>query len=81
MNKPFKNEMRQQFVEWYCKCVADEPESGKPINEINIGLQMSMVKPLSANWSISVFEYVHSSPDIIPNGYKSAGILDILNVT
>ena len=80
VNKSFKNEMRKCFVEWYSNCVAKELISGKAINEINIGLKMSIVKPLSANWLISAFEHVRSSPNIICNGFKAAEIFDILNM-
>ena len=81
VNKPLKNEMRKRFVEWYSSCVAKELKSGKSVNDINIGLQMSLVKPLSANWFVSAFDYIRSSPDIICNGFKAAGIFGILNMT
>ena len=77
LNKPFKNEMRKHFVEWYSSC---ELKSGKSVNDINIGLQMSVIKPLSATWFISAYDYIHSSPDIICNGFRAAGIFHILNV-
>ena len=81
VNKPFKNEMRKRFVKWYSNCVTEEVKSGKSVNDINIALQMSIVKPLSANWFISAFEYICSLPDIICNGFTSAGIFDTLNMT
>ena len=37
-------------------------------------------KLLSANRFIGASEYVRSSPDIIRNGFKSAGIFGILNM-
>ena len=80
VNKPFKNELRQHFVEWYSSSVAKELKSGKSVNDINIGFQMSVVKPLSANWFISAYDYIHSSPDIICNGFRAAGIFHILNM-
>ena len=73
--------MRKRFVEWYSSCVAKELKCGKSVNDINIGLQISLVKPLSANWFISAFDYISSSPDIICNGFKAAGIFGILNMT
>ena len=72
VDKPLKNEMRKRFVEWYSSCVAKELKSGKSVNDINIGLQMSLVKPLSANWFISAFDYIRSSPDM---GLKLLGSL------
>ena len=72
VDKSLKNEMRKRFVEWYSSCVAKELKSGKSVNDINIGLQMSLVKPLSANWFISAFDYIRSSPDM---GLKLLGSL------
>ena len=72
--------MRKHSVEWYSSCVAKELKSGKSVNDINIGLQMSVVKPLSANWFISAFYYIHSCHDILCNGFKAAGILGIPNM-
>ena len=62
VHKPLKKEMRKKFVEWYSSCVAKKLKSGKSINDINLGLIMSVVKPLSANWFI------------ICNGFRAAGI-------
>ena len=80
VNKTFKNEMRKYFVEWYSSCVAKELKSGKSVNDINIGLQMSVINPLSANWFVSAYDYIHSSPDIICNGFRAAGLFHILNM-
>ena len=62
VNKSFKNEMRKNFVEWYSSCVAKELKSGKSVNYINIGLQMSAIRPLSANWFISAYDYYSFLP-------------------
>ena len=72
VNKPIKNQMK-----WHSKKVADELESGSVLVKLR---QMSVVKPLSANWFIGAFDYIKNSPDIIINGFKAAGILDILNM-
>ena len=61
-------------------CVAKELKSGKSVNDINIGLQMSVIKPMSANWFISAYDYIHFSRDIICNGFRAAGIFHILNM-
>ena len=80
MYRPIKNEMRKMFVKWYSKSVTEELDSGKPVNQDQVGLQMSIIKPLSANWFISAFDYIRTSPDIIINGFEAAGIVNILNM-
>ena len=52
INKPLKNEMRKKFMERYSSCVAKELDSGKAIDHVQVGLQMSIIKPLSAHWFI-----------------------------
>ena len=47
------------------------------MDSVSVSLQMSLVKPLSGNLFI---DYVSSHPEIIINGFKAAGILDILNM-
>ena len=49
------------------------------MDSVSVSLQMSLVKPLSGNWFIA-FDYVSSHPEIIINGFKAAGILDIFNM-
>ena len=42
VNRPLKNEMRKKFVKWYSKSVTEEVDSGKPVNQVQAGLQMSI---------------------------------------
>ena len=41
---------------------------------------MPVIKAMNANWFISACGYIHSSPDIICNGFRAAGIFHILNM-
>ena len=65
VNKPVKSYMRKCFVQWYSKRVSEQLNSGIDIDSIKIGLQMSVVKPLSANWFIDTFDSIRSQPDIV----------------
>ena len=65
VNKPLKNEMRKKFMEWYSNSITDELDSRKYINQVQVGLQISTIKPLSANWFIGAFDYIHTLSDII----------------
>ena len=80
VNKPLKSSMRKCFVNWYSARVAEQINSERLVSNININLAMSVVKILSANWFIESFDYIKSSPDTILNGFRAAGILDILNM-
>ena len=39
---------------------------------------MSIMKEISVKWMISAFDYVSSHPEIIRNGFKEAGIVNVL---
>ena len=72
--------MRKCFVSWYSERVAEQIKEEKSADHVGINLPMSVVKPLSANWFLESFEYLRDSTDIFVNGFKAAGIWDILNM-
>lgn len=37
-----------------------------------------MTKPVGAKWLISVYDYLRSNESIISNGFKAAGLFDIM---
>ena len=72
MNKAVKDQLRSQFQAWYAQEICrqfKEQEERKPVD-----LRMSMVKPVSARWIVSAYEYIVSKPEIIKNGFREAGI-------
>ena len=36
--------------QWYSDKIVEELDSGKSVDEVHVGLQMFVVKPLSGNW-------------------------------
>ena len=49
-------------------------ENGTHVDCVNVDMQMYVVKELSSRWTMSAYDYICSSPDIICNGFKKAGI-------
>ena len=41
-------------------------------------MRLSVMKPLVAKWTIDLSAYLSSKPDIIINGFHSAGIVNVL---
>ena len=41
-------------------------------------MRMSIMKPLASQWIIDMYDYFQSKPAIIINGFREAGIVDIL---
>ena len=75
VNKPAKDFMKSKFQEWYGKIICQQLEDG--INE-SVDMRLSVMKPLMAKWAIDMYEYFLSQPNIIINGYRAAGIIDVL---
>lgn len=75
VNKPAKDFMKQKFQDWYGNIICTQLDNG--VDEI-VDLRLSIMKPLIANWCIDLFHHFASSPDIIINGFKAAGIVDAL---
>lgn len=79
VNKAAKDFLKRKFQEWYSEQIFRqldqeiEPDRLEPVD-----LRMSLMKPLGAQWIISLCDYLSSHPDIIVNGFKQAGISGIL---
>lgn len=78
VNKPFKDKLRRGFSEWYTKEVAKQLQRGKQPDEIHIDTRMSVAKELSCKWIMSGYDHIHSSPKIVQNGFKKAGIISAI---
>ena len=49
-NRPAEHFLKKNFVDWFAKQVISGTESGCNIDDINIDLKMSILKPLNASW-------------------------------
>ena len=76
VNKPAKDFMKQKFQYWYGRMICKQLEDGI---EEEVNLRLSVMKPMVANWCIDLFQYLVNKPDFIINGFKAAGIVEILN--
>ena len=52
VNGSFKALMKKKFTEWYSKQIANELEKGTPLDDIEVKLKLSVLKPLHAGWLI-----------------------------
>ena len=75
VNKALKDFLRSQFQKWYAEEVCSQLDEG---SVQLIDLRLSTMKQLGARWMISGFDCIKSSPDIIKNGFSSAGIFNFL---
>ena len=76
VNRSFKAMMKRKFTEWYSKRISEELDKGTPLEEIDIKLKLSVLKPLHAKWLVDAFNFFTSpeGKDIISKGWQQAGI-------
>ena len=77
VNKSAKDFLRSQFQDWYAEQVFSQLQEGSDI--IPIDLKLTAIKPLSASWLVSFYDYLKNKPNLIRNGFKEAGIIDCLS--
>ena len=67
----------KKFTFWYADQVKSELDKGKKIEEIDISMTLSILKPLHAKWLIDLYNYM-TSPDgqAVSQGWKVAGIIE-----
>ena len=70
VNKPFKDKLRRGFSEWYAQEVAKQLTDNVQPDAVHIDMRMSIVKKLSCRWIMSAYNHIHSSPEIVRNGFK-----------
>ena len=81
VNGSFKSLMKSKFTEWYSKETGKQLEENVPIEDIEIKLKVSVLKPLHASWLMEAYNHLTSSAvrEIIANGWKSAGITEAVS--
>ena len=80
VNGAAKAYMKKRFTEWYSRCIIQELDSGKGVDNINIQLKMSVLKPVYANWINYLYNYFRAAEgkEIIANDWKAAYITEAL---
>ena len=77
VNKAAKDFLRSQFTDWYAHEVCSNLEEE---DSSIVDLKLSRIKPLHAQWMVTLYNHIKSNPDIIKNGFKKTGILDSLSL-
>ena len=73
-----KRFMKKKFTLWYADQVQRAMDAGKLMEEIDIDLKLSVLKPLHASWLIELFDHMTSPAGkaVSLKGWEVAGITD-----
>ena len=73
VNKSVKKFMRNKFREWYASQL--QKHLDKDTDSLNpVDLRLSTLKPVGAQWLISLYDYLKEHESIIVNGFRAAGL-------
>ena len=67
--------------EWYSSCIAAQLDEGKGIENVEVQLKLSVLKPVHAQWIMDLFNYFTSEKgrEVISNVWKAAFITEALS--
>jgi len=74
INKPAKDFLCSKFQEWYAKELCSQLQGESEVHQVD--LKLSIMKPLSAGWIVSLYDYIKGKPHLIKIGFKEAGIMN-----
>ena len=74
-----KKYCKKKFNEWYMEQITKQLDSGKPIDEIEVKLQLTTLKPFHAEWLTDFYNLMTTSEDknVVLSGWKASGIVQI----
>ena len=77
-----KQYLKSKFTEWYSSQIRAYLDNGVSIDDIEVGLQLSKIKPIHAGWLVELYNHMTTSKgkEIIDSGWKAAGISDAVKL-
>jgi len=81
VNGAAKSFLKKKYTEWYSTEIFKSLNNGVKLEDIEIKLQLSVLKPLQAKWIVELYDYLTAQKghEIIANGWKSAGITNAID--
>ena len=80
VNGYVKRFMRTKFNSWYSSQLRQQLDEGKQLQDIDVPLHLSILKPFHAKWLVDCYNHMTTTAgrNIILSGWKSAGIMEAL---
>ena len=82
VNGYVKRFLKSKFTESYSSQVRAYLDNGVSINDIEVVLQLSKIKPIHVGWLVEFYNHMTTlkGKEIIDSGWKAAGISDTVNL-
>ena len=71
-----KSFMKRMFAEWFASKICEGVESGKTPENVDVKMNLSILKPLQTAWIIKLYNKMTSLPgeNVILKGWKKASV-------
>lgn len=73
-NAQLKDEVKKQFTQWYANLVRKQLDNGVCVEELEINLKLSHIKPLHATWVINAYKKIKQQSEIVKQGWNRSGL-------
>jgi len=82
VNRSAKAFFKKKFTHWYSEQIQNEFDKGKDIDEIEVKLSLTVLKPLHAAWIKEYYDHMTSEngKPVIKNGWKASGITNAIEM-
>ena len=73
--------MKDQFTSWYSAQIQGQLDSGVVLDDVDVDLRLSVLKPIHETWIVIMYNHFSSSEgrQSIAKGWKKAGVTDVVN--
>ena len=61
VNREAKQFMKDQFTSWYSAQIQSQLDSGVVLDDVDVDLRLSVLKPIHATWIVSMYNHLSSS--------------------
>ena len=81
VNREAKKFMKDQFTSWYSAQIQGQLDSGVVLDDVDVDLRLSVLKPIHATWIVSMYNHLSSSEgrQSIAKGWKKDGVTDVVS--
>ena len=82
VNKYAKNFAKNKFNDWYFLKLTEQMDAGIELDDIDIKLCLSTLKPLHAGWLVELYNHMttENGKQVILSGWRTTGILDAVKL-
>ena len=73
--------MNDQFTSWYSAQIQSQLDSGMVLDDVDVDLRLSVLKPIHETWIVSTYNHFSSSEgrQSIAKRWKKAGVTDVVS--